>query len=117
MYLFSTPGLVPPALLANVRHNNVLHRQVIVLSIETALRPRVHPAERSTVTQVGAGVHQVVLRYGFVEDPDVPTGLGQGRAARLGIDPQVASYFLGAESITPSPAPGWPSGGSTSSSS
>ncbi|HEV7722040.1 MAG TPA: KUP/HAK/KT family potassium transporter, partial [Iamia sp.] len=77
VYLFSSPGLTPPALISNVRHNDVLHRQVIVLSIETALSPRVLPAKRSVVKDLGDGVYQVSLRYGFMEDPDVIEGLTQ----------------------------------------
>ena len=100
VYLFSSPGLTPPALLANIRHNDVLHEQVIVLAIETALTPRVHPARRATVTPLGDGVTQLVLRYGFIEDPDVPSGLGQGAASRLAVDPTTAAFFLGAEVVT-----------------
>ncbi|HXH59346.1 potassium transporter Kup, partial [Iamia sp.] len=100
VYLFSTPGLTPPALIANVRHNDVLHEQVVVLSIETALTPRVLPAKRATVTSLGEGISQVVLRYGFIEDPDALEGLRQGAASRLRVDPSTSAFFLGAESLS-----------------
>ncbi len=106
VYLFSTPGLTPPALVANIRHNDVLHEQVVVLSIETALAPRVHPARRSQLVPLGDGIHQVILRYGFMEDPDVPMGLGQGPASRLAIDPSTAAFFLGAEAVKAKPGSG-----------
>ena len=58
---------------------------MIVLSIATALSPRVLPAKRSEVTDLGDGIYQVILRYGFMEDPDVMQGLreaiGEGRLA------------------------------------
>jgi KUP system potassium uptake protein len=106
VYLFSTPGLTPPAMVANVRHNDVLHAQVVVLAIETALTPRVLPAKRSRVQHLGEGIHQVILRYGFLEDPDVPRGLAQGDAAKLAINSSTAAYFLGAESVSRDPNTG-----------
>ena len=99
VYLFSTPDVVPSAMLSNVRHNNVLHRQTVILSITTVETPRVPPAERAEVKHLGEGVDQVLLRYGFMEQPDVVVGLTEGDAARLGIDPTTASFFLGAESL------------------
>ena len=97
VYLFSSPGLAPPALVANLRHNKALHERVIILSIVTATEPRVLPARRATVEEVGPGVHQVVLHYGFLEEPDVPLGIGQGQARRLAIDVAHVTYFLGTE--------------------
>ncbi len=99
VYLFSTPDVAPSAMLSNVRHNNVLHRQTVILSITTLETPRVPPAERAEVKQLVEGVHQVLLRYGFMEQPDVVVGLTEGEAASLAIDPATASFFLGAESL------------------
>jgi KUP system potassium uptake protein len=99
VYLFSTPGLAPPALVSNVRHNHVLHEKLVVLSIVTVLRPRVLPAQRATVTDLGSGVVQLTLDYGFMEDPDVRSGLRQGAASRLGIDPASTTFVLGSELI------------------
>ncbi len=106
VYLFSSPGLTPPALISNVRHNDVLHEKVIVLSIETALTPRVLPAKRSVVRDLGDGIYQVSLRYGFMEDPDVIEGLHQGAVTRLAIDDDRTSFILGAEAVTAKPGSG-----------
>ena len=97
VYLFGSPGLAPPALVANIRHNDALHERVIVTSVATSTKPRVLPAQRATVEEVGRGVHQVVLHYGFMEEPDVPLGLCQGACRQLAIDPARVTYFLGAE--------------------
>ena len=97
VYLFSTPGLAPPALVANLRHNDALHERVIIAAVTTEPEPRVLPARRTTVDELGDGVHQLVLRYGFMEEPDVPRGLCQGPAHRLAINPTQVTYFLGAE--------------------
>lgn len=106
VYLFSSSGMTPPALLANLRHNHVLHERVFVLSVTTAEVPRVLPARRSEVHEVAEGVWQINLRYGFMEEPDVQRGLGEGAAGRLAIDPNTASYFLGAESLVVGTGPG-----------
>ena len=97
VYLFSTPGLAPPALVANLRHNDALHERVIIAAVKTEPEPRVLPARRATVEELGEGVHQIVLRYGFMEEPDVPRGLCEGAAHRLAINPTQVTYFLGAE--------------------
>jgi KUP system potassium uptake protein len=97
VYLFSTPGLAPPALVANLRHNNALHEHVLVAAVATAAEPRVLPAQRATVEEMGEGVHQLVLHYGYMEEPDVPEGLCQGAARHLAIDPSRVTYFLGTE--------------------
>jgi KUP system potassium uptake protein len=106
VYLFSTPGLAPPALLANVRHNHALHERVIVTSVLTADEPRVEPEDRAEVINLRGGVLQVVLRYGFMEEPDLPTGLAEGAAASLRIDEDEMAYFLGAESLVVTKRPG-----------
>ena len=97
VYLFSSPGLAPPALMANIRHNDALHERVIITSVSTTAKPRVLPAGRATLEEVGPGVHQLILHYGFMEEPDVPKGICQGGAGRLGINPAHVTYFLGTE--------------------
>ena len=106
VYLFSRPAAAPPAMIANMRHNDVLHQQVIVLAVVTDDEARVLPARRSEVHEVGHGVLQVTLHYGFMEDPDVQLGLCEGQASRLGIDPTTAAYFLGSESLVVTKRPG-----------
>ena len=106
VYLFSTPGLAPPALLANVRHNHALHERVVVASVVTADTPRVSAGDRAEVTNLRDGVSQVVLHYGFMEEPDITTGIHEGRAAELGIDDADVAYFLGAEALVVTKRPG-----------
>jgi len=99
VFLFSVPHATPPALIANHRHNHVLHEQVVVVAIQTAEVPRVAPGDRATVVDHGEGITSVVLHYGFMEEPDVCNGLQQGAAADLGIDPLDVDYFLGSEQL------------------
>ncbi|MFP3899369.1 MAG: potassium transporter Kup [Acidimicrobiia bacterium] len=105
-FLSSTPALVPPALAANVRYNRVLHATVLTVSVVTDEVPRVPPADRAEVRDLGHGVHQVVLHYGFMEDPDVPTGLTEGAARPLRVRADATTYFLGAESLLVTRRPG-----------
>jgi KUP system potassium uptake protein len=106
VYLFATPGVTPPSLLANLRHNDALHEQVLVLSVCTEKRPRVSPLKRAEITDLGGGFHQVVLRYGFMDDPDVPRALADRVVHELGTDLATVSYFVGRESVRVTPRPG-----------
>jgi len=106
VYLFSSPGLAPPALMANVKHNHFLHSQIVVLSITTALQPRVPPEDRAVVTELEHGIYQVLLRYGFMEEPDVTAGVREGAVLDLDIDPAEATFVLGAETIRITKTPG-----------
>lgn len=106
VFMFSVAGMTPPALITNHRHNGVLHDQVVVASIATADVPRVAAGQRASVTDHGHGVSSVELHYGFMEEPDVCTGLTQGDAAALSVDVDQATFFLGAESLIVTDRPG-----------
>jgi KUP system potassium uptake protein len=92
---------VPVVLLHHLKHNKVVHRTVILLSIQNEDVPTVPAAERIEHTDLGHGFHSVVARYGFVETPDVPEILPQ--LARFGLDVPISqvSYFLGRETVLP----------------
>jgi KUP system potassium uptake protein len=105
-YLVSTPGLTPPALFANLEHNDALHETVVVISVVTEEVPRIDPEKRTEMVDLGAGFHQVVLHYGFMEDINVPRGLAVEAAPRLGIDLRKIPYFLGRESLRVTDRPG-----------
>jgi KUP system potassium uptake protein len=122
VYLYSVPGITPPALIKNARHNKVLHDQLIILSIITEEVPQIEPSERSVVLPVEipevtgrAGdvfpaptgtVQRVELHYGFMEAPDVDQGLMEGQAAELRIHARQVTYFLGSEHLVASNRPG-----------
>ena len=106
IFLFSTPRVAPPALIANLRYNKVLHDRTYILSIRTADRPRVPPDERSEVIDLGSGVKQITLSYGFMDEPNARLGLTEGAVAALGIRPEDATYFLGTENLNVTQNPG-----------
>ncbi|MDE0805096.1 MAG: potassium transporter Kup [Acidimicrobiales bacterium] len=94
VYLFSLPGLTPPALVANHRLQGALPERIIVLAVETAEVPKIQPAFRVHRFDLGGGVEQAVIRFGFMDTPDVP------RELRHVLDePDTVSYVLGAEAI------------------
>jgi KUP system potassium uptake protein len=86
-------------LIANLRHHNSLHEQVLVLSVVTEKRPHVHPFECAVITDLGAGFHEVVLHFGFMDVPDVPRVLAGRVVPKLGTDLDTVTYFFGRESL------------------
>jgi len=99
VYLFPEPGVTPPALLANLRNNGVLHETIVLVSVQTATSPRVHRAARATVHPLGEGFFQVVLKFGYMERVDVPEALAGIGVADFGFDPTDAVYILGKETV------------------
>lgn len=109
VFMFKDLGKAPPALVNNLRHNKVLHKCTLIVSVETAGEPRVPAERRATVTRVEPGVFQVELEFGFMDEPDVPKALATIAASdHVGFefDPDDVTYFLGHESIIAGKAPG-----------
>lgn len=106
VFMFKDLGKAPPALVNNLRHNKVLHKNTLIVSVETSDLPRVDINNRATVTKVGPGVSQVELEFGFMDEPDVPATLAAIRHPGLEIDLDDITYFLGHESIIAGKAPG-----------
>jgi KUP system potassium uptake protein len=105
-YLFSVAGVTPPALIASLHHHDSLHEKVLIICVTVEPRPRVATPRRAVITDLGAGLHQVVLHFGFMEQPDVPKALAQRVAMQLGLDLSTLTYFLGSERITVTRRPG-----------
>jgi KUP system potassium uptake protein len=99
VYLFPEVGVTPPALLANLRNNDVIHETVLLVSVKTDVTPRVHRAARATIHDLGEGFHQVLLNFGFMEEQDVPEALSAIGHADFGFDSSDAIYVLGKETV------------------
>lgn len=106
VFMFKDLGKAPPALMNNLRHNKVLHKCTLIVSVETVSEPRIDPTDRAHVTKIGPGVYQIQLDFGFMEDPDVPAALARISHPGLEFHPDEATYFLGHESIIAGKAPG-----------
>jgi KUP system potassium uptake protein len=99
VFLHSRPGSVPPALIANLKHNHVLHERVTFLTIATEDVPRVHPTRRVVIQPLGAEFYQLTLHVGFMEDVDVPQALTNLVTDDLGFNAADTTYFLGRETL------------------
>ncbi len=97
---------VPPTLLHNLAHNKVLHARVVLLTVVTEEVPEVDDSRRVEVEALGAGFFRVLLRYGFVEEPDVPAAITLARGRGLPIDKDDITYFLGRETLLATAAAG-----------
>jgi KUP system potassium uptake protein len=107
VFMTSNPDGAPPVLLHHFKHNKVLHRQVILLSITTEHEPEVPPAERlSVVKDLGEGFYQVTAAYGFMQTPNVLDVLAQCSEQGVGVDRADTSYYLGRETLLITSRPG-----------
>lgn len=101
VFLTSDPASAPTALLHSLKHYKVLHEKNVILTIETADTPRVDPAERVRMEPVGETFAKVVLRFGFMETPNVPKALAIARKLGWQFDIMATSFFLSRRSLKP----------------
>ena len=107
VFLTGNPEYVPAALLHNLKHNKVLHERVLFVTVQNLDVPDVEPALRMEPQELAPGIHRVILRYGFMESPNIPRDLEALTASGHQFDPMQASYFLGRDVMVPSQAPRW----------
>ncbi len=105
VYLTAYSGNAPSCLMHNLKHNGVLHEQVVLLTVQVPDEPYVPPNARAQVAHFGKGVHHVVLRYGFMEQPDVPRDLAPLAERGVPVDPMRTSYFVGRNSFVEASRP------------
>jgi KUP system potassium uptake protein len=108
VFLTNNLDVVPRALLHNLKHNKVLHERLVFLRVSTEDVPRVPAHQRVQVEHLPANVHRVLIRYGFMESPDVPPAL---MACQLGppeLSHMETSFFLSRETLVPSGRPDLP---------
>ncbi|MGB5760046.1 MAG: potassium transporter Kup [Acidimicrobiales bacterium] len=106
IYLSADPDATPRTLLTNLRHHEVLHETVVLVSVDFGERPRVERARRSTVEDLGEGFYRIRLFYGFMEEPDVPVALGEIVSSQFGFTAEDTTYFIGRETVLATEVPG-----------
>jgi KUP system potassium uptake protein len=106
VYMFKDAGAAPPALIANLEHNHVLHQLTLLVSVATSEVPRVPPDERVQMSKVGSGIQRVDLRFGYLDEPNVPEALATMHIPGQRFDPQSVTYFIGRETVSATKAPG-----------
>lgn len=99
VFLTARSDAVPHALLHNMLHNQVLHSQVVLLTVLSEDRPRVPEQERFEVEAYGDGFFRVVLHFGFMDEPDVPAALKLCHLDELDFTPMRTTYFLSRETV------------------
>lgn len=109
IFMASSQAGVPSALLHNIKHNKVLHERVVILTVDIQDEPYVDPDKRCEYTDMGDGFYRAVLRYGFMEETDVPEGLkGMGLYCGGQFDMMHTSFFLSRQTLLASDKPGMP---------
>ncbi len=100
VFLTADKGVVPHALMHNLKHNKVLHERNAFLTVDTLNVPYAPANKRLEITSIGDAFYRVVIRYGFMETPDVPLALMRScDAGGLYFDPMDTTYFASRETI------------------
>jgi KUP system potassium uptake protein len=106
VFLTAEPGVVPNALLHNLKHNKVLHAHNLFVTVHHHEVPWIGMNKRLEIEPLGGDCWQVTVHYGFKNDPDLPRALQLMRGRGCELEPMSTSYFLSREVVTPSLASG-----------
>jgi len=105
VYLARDAELTPQPLSGCLRHNKVLHEEIVVLTLLTTDTPRVPRDDKLRVEERAPGVRRVVARFGYTEEPNVPYVLALARERGLDLPLEETSFFLGRERLIPARHP------------
>jgi KUP system potassium uptake protein len=108
IFLTADPNVAPAALMHNLKHNQVLHEQIIILTVRTLETPRAPEEERVKIEDFLPDVKRVTLTFGFMETPNVVKALTAARAKGLKFDIMKTSFFLSRRTVVPSERSGMP---------
>lgn len=106
IFMASSASGVPSALLHNIKHNKVLHERVVILTVAIQDVPYVDDADRCSVKDLGQGFFRMSLRYGFLEETDVPAALTRADVCGGPFTMMKTSFFLSRQTLLPSAKPG-----------
>jgi KUP system potassium uptake protein len=101
VFLTADTGTVPNALLHNLKHNKVLHEQNLFVTVRSHERPWIGLDKRLEIRPLGHDCWEVVIHYGFKNDPDVPKALELMRGRGCELEPMLTSYFLSRDLVVP----------------
>ena len=101
VFLTTEPGAVPNALLHNLKHNKVLHEHNLFVTVINHEVPWIGLDKRLEIEALGHNCWQVVIHYGFKNDPDIPLALEQMRGLGCAVEPMSTSYFLSRDTVIP----------------
>ena len=101
VFLTAAVGTVPNALLHNLKHNKVLHDTNLFVTVRNQEVPWIGLDKRIEIERLGHDCWQVLINYGFKNDPDVPKALQQLKGRGVALDPMMTSYFLSRDTVVP----------------
>jgi KUP system potassium uptake protein len=104
VFLSSSADAVPAALLHNLKHNQVLHERVIILTVKVEGVPQVSQARRVELHEASEGFYRAVLHYGFMDEVDIPRDLVGVSQCGAPFDMMSTSFFLGRQKLIASKA-------------
>ncbi len=109
VYLTSDPSIVPSALFHNLKHFKVMHEQTVFLHVMNDNVPYVRDAERLSCRDLGRGLFDVNLHFGFREEPDIPRALALLNHPGLMLEPMATTFFVARSTIVDGPGalPAW----------
>jgi KUP system potassium uptake protein len=108
VFLTSDAAFAPTALLHNLKHNKVLHQNNVILTVNTADTPRVSEDERVRITPISPHFRKVALRFGYMEQPNIPKALAVARKLGWQFDIMSTSFFLSRRALKPARRSGMP---------
>jgi KUP system potassium uptake protein len=108
VFLTSDPKSAPTALLHSLKHYKVLHEKNVIISVETTHTPRVDASQRVRIEQVGATFMRVLLKFGYMETPNIPRALAIARKLGWQFDIMSTSFFLSRRALRPASHSGMP---------
>ena len=101
VFMTAETGVVPNALLHNLKHNKVLHQQNLFVTVRNHEVPRIADAERLDVTPLGHDCWQVIVNIGFKDEPNLPKALAELHGPAHALEPMSTSYFLSRDIVIP----------------
>jgi KUP system potassium uptake protein len=101
VFLTAEPGTVPNAMLHNLKHNKVLHAINLFVTVVNHEVPWIGMDKRLSIESLGHDCWQVVVNYGFKNDPDLPKALTHMKGRGCDLEPMTTSYFLSRDVISP----------------
>jgi len=99
VFMSSSAEGIPSALLHNLKHNQVVHERVIILTVKVEGVPHVDPENRAESVEVGNGFYRVILHYGFMEEVDIPGALMGVSGVGGPFNMMTTSFFLGRQKL------------------
>ncbi len=106
IFMASSASGVPSALLHNIKHNKVLHERIVVLTVAIQDVPFVDEAKRCEIKDLGQGFYRLTLKYGFLEETNIPAALKQAEMCGGPFEMMKTSFFLSRQTLIASDKPG-----------